>query len=100
MDLATVLTHLNPNAQWTLNGDNYDGLEWIGPGKAPTEKQCLDTWEQIKIDIERRPIQEARREAFAKEADPLFFAWQRNEIDQQTWLDKVAEIRARHPYNG
>lgn len=99
MDLAAILNHLRPGAQWTLNGDEYKGLEWIGPGKAPSEKECAETWETIKTEIERRPIQQARQQAFAREADPLFFAWQRNEIDQQTWLDKVAEIRARHPYS-
>lgn len=39
-----------------------------------------------------------RRAAFTEEADPLYFAYRRGENDEQTWLDKVAEIRARYPY--
>ena len=31
------------------------------------------------------------------EADPLFFKAQRGEVEQQVWLDKVAEIKARYP---
>lgn len=38
-----------------------------------------------------------RREAYGMESDPLFFKWQRGETTQQAWLDKVAEIKARHP---
>lgn len=38
---------------------------------------------------------ESRRIAYAKEADPLFFKWQRGEATQQQWLDKVAEIKSR-----
>lgn len=41
---------------------------------------------------------EARAAAYRREADPLFFKWQRGEGSEQDWLDKVAEIRAAHPY--
>ena len=40
---------------------------------------------------------ERRAAAFAQESDPLFFQYQRGEIEQALWLDKVAEIRARYP---
>lgn len=39
-----------------------------------------------------------RQAAFIQEADPLYFASRRGEIDERVWLDKVAEIRARYPY--
>ena len=38
-----------------------------------------------------------RRVAYAAEADPLFFKAQRGEVEQQAWLDKIAEIKARYP---
>ena len=38
-----------------------------------------------------------RRAAYIAEADPLFFKAQRGEVEQQVWLDKVAEIKARYP---
>ena len=38
-----------------------------------------------------------RHAAYVAEADPLFFKAQRGEVEQQVWLDKVAEIKARHP---
>lgn len=36
-----------------------------------------------------------RKEAYREESDPLFFKWQRGEIDKQEWLDKVNEIKQR-----
>lgn len=39
----------------------------------------------------------ARQSDFQAESDPLFFKWQRGEVEQQVWLDKVTEIRARYP---
>lgn len=39
------------------------------------------------------------REYFYKEeADPLFLKYQREEIEKQVWLDKIAEIKERYPY--
>lgn len=38
-----------------------------------------------------------RRAAYIAEADPLFFKAQRGEVEQQAWLDKIAEIKARYP---
>ena len=38
-----------------------------------------------------------RKQAYIDESDPLFFKWQRDEIDKQDWLDKVTEIKQRFP---
>jgi response regulator of citrate/malate metabolism len=38
-----------------------------------------------------------RRITYINEADPLFFKAQRGEVEQQAWLDKIAEIKARYP---
>lgn len=39
----------------------------------------------------------ALREALAAEADPLFFRWQRGEVEKADWLAAVAEVKARFP---
>jgi hypothetical protein len=39
-----------------------------------------------------------REAAYKAEADSLFFKSQRGEITAQVWQDKVAEIKARFPY--
>jgi hypothetical protein len=49
-----------------------------------------------KLIEEINSIQESnRKEAYREESDPLFFKWQRGEIEKQVWLDKVAEIKQR-----
>jgi hypothetical protein len=42
--------------------------------------------------------QRERAAAYAAEADSLFFKSQRGEATVQEWQDKVAEIKARFPY--
>jgi hypothetical protein len=58
----------------------------------------LFTVDQSKVaEIKNQAAEAARKAAYAAEADPLFFKAQRGEVEQQAWLDKVAEIKARHP---
>jgi len=39
LDYAEVLTAKYPNAQWSLNGDNYEGLTWLSETKKPTKAE-------------------------------------------------------------
>jgi hypothetical protein len=38
-----------------------------------------------------------REAAYRSEADPLYFQFQRGDVEKQVWLDKIAEIKARFP---
>ena len=40
---------------------------------------------------------EALRDALAREADPMFFQYQRGEVAREDWLARVAEVKARFP---
>ena len=61
----------------------------------------------IKIDpkklsdyklVEKSRVEEQRRQAYQKEADPMFFMVQRGEATLEEWQAKVQEIKARFPY--
>ena len=39
-----------------------------------------------------------RHATYVLESDPIFFKSQRGEATHQEWLDKIAEIDARYPY--
>jgi len=34
-----ALSSLKPNTQWSWEGDEYSGLNWLGSGSAPTESE-------------------------------------------------------------
>lgn len=55
-------------------------------------------WVEIKpTPLTQDQIDGLRRAAYQSESDPLFFKYQREEIEKQVWLDKVEEIRQRYP---
>lgn len=54
------------------------------------------TPEPYRLTLEE--VEAGRLAAYQREADPLFFKWQRGEAEKQEWLDKIAEIKLRFVY--
>ena len=63
MDIATVLIK-KFNAQWTLDGDNYEGLIWLDDSNKPTKKELEDLW----TIVEKEMADEKASKAAAKAA--------------------------------
>ena len=92
-----ILTVNYPNAQWTLNGDSYDGLTWLSDSPKPTQAELDSLWEQTQKVVANQQLYANRHAAYVAESDPLFFKAQRGEGTMADWEAKVAEIKARYP---
>ena len=97
-DYAAVLTANYPGAQWSLNANDYETLDWYGPGSKPTKKNLDDAWPAVQYANAYAAVEQARRAAYTVDADPLFFEWQRGDGTEQAWLDAIAAVKAAHPY--
>lgn len=100
-DYVTTLVKLVPDAKVSYTGldPDYDTIDWYDERPKPSRQECDDAWSDIAVSLSDDTAKRNRAEAFRKEADPLFFGWQRNENEEEDWLDKVAEIRLRYPYS-
>ena len=79
-DLAAILTESFPGAQWTLSGNTYAGLNWIGPGTKPTEAELRRLWITVgKLLADRRVAAEEER------------------AQEQAEREAAAEVRAADP---
>jgi hypothetical protein len=98
MDIATILTKRYPDAEWTLDGDNYSGLTWISGGKKPTKKSLEGEWAQVEYETACEQVEADRQVAYRLSADPIFFEFQRGEVTEQDWLDAVQAVKDANPY--
>jgi len=98
MSLSRAIRHLYPDAEFVLVGDDYELLTWEGPGEKPSEAELRAAEAAADVTAANKVQEQRRAAAFREESDPLFFSWQRSEGTEQDWLNKVAEVRARHPY--
>lgn len=88
-DLAAILAEEFPGAEWSLNGNSYAGLVWIGPGAKPSEEQLLGLWAVVGEKLaERRALAE---EEAAKKAEEQRAAQERRAADptRQALVDQI-----------
>ena len=48
MDIPAILQHLYPDAEWSLNGDQYDGLVWHDDSSMPSEADLVAAWPGVR----------------------------------------------------
>ena len=44
IDYSQILIRHYPNAQWSLNGDTYEGLTWLDATPKPTQAELDALW--------------------------------------------------------
>ena len=45
IDYTLILGTHFPDSEWTLNGDDYEGLTWLSNSPKPTKQELDDLWE-------------------------------------------------------
>ena len=97
-DYTAVLRTIRPDAEWTLDGDEYSGLTWLDDSPKPTKKTLDDAWPQVQYDNEVARIKDERRARYAAETDGLYFEAMRGDGNLDAWNAATAAIRADLPY--
>lgn len=54
IDYAKCLVTLNPTAEWAINGNDYDSLQWFSDSPKPTEEEIIAIWPQAKAAFEAK----------------------------------------------
>lgn len=98
MDIAIILTDKFPGALWTLDGEEYQGLEWLDDSPKPTKKALEALWPEVQHTRAVAQVEAARAVAYRETADPLFFQYQRGEATEAEWLAAVEAVKTAHPY--
>ena len=98
MDIVAILTRNYFGSQWTLNGDDYEGLDWLDDSPKPTKEALESLWPTVQYEVAYEQVEQARQQAYRKIADPLFFEYQRGEGTEQEWLTAFQAVKDAHPY--
>jgi len=64
IDYTLILSTNYPNTQWTLDGDDYEGLTWLSETKKPTKNELDSQWQDVLDKIEaKKAAKKAKRES-------------------------------------
>jgi hypothetical protein len=50
-DYAQSLSRRHAGREWSLDGDNYEGLTILDGGSKPTKKSLDDAWPEVQAEI-------------------------------------------------
>ena len=72
MDIIHAVHSLRPGASWFINGDDYDGLEWVDETQSkPTEDEISQEIERLKAEYELTQYQRQRKPEYPSITDQL-----------------------------
>jgi hypothetical protein len=95
-DLTAALISLRPGAAWSMNGDNYSGLNWLDVSQTkPTEQECIEEMARLKSDYDSKEYQRLRKyPSIGEQLDMLY--WD-NVNGTNVWQNTIAAVKTEYP---
>lgn len=68
MDLALILKKKYNDDTWTIDGNSYEGINWLSDTSKPSESELLSHWNSVlaEVEAEKAQAQAKRAAALAK----------------------------------
>lgn len=66
IDYSLILSTKFAGEEWTLEGDDYEGLTWLSSTQKPTKKELDDLWPIVETEIEEQKQAKAQAKAAAE----------------------------------
>ena len=97
MDIGSAIQSLRPNASWMVNGDEYEGLEWLDEIQSkPTKEEIKKEIERLKAEYELTQYQRQRAPeypAITDQLDALFHAG----VFPPEMAEQIQAIKDKYP---
>ena len=93
-----ALLKLRPNAQWDLNGDEYEGIVWKDTEQTiPTKEEVEAKILELKAEINANEYKEKRAMAYKPLAEQLDMMYWDKVHGTTTWQDHIDQVKADNP---
>jgi hypothetical protein len=80
------------------DGNPAEIILWENKIKQPSYDEIKKASLKGALARERKIVEDNRHEAYTRDADPLFFGWQRGDNTEQEWLDAIQAVKDANPY--
>jgi len=96
MDITQALLTLRPGAQWSLNGETYEGLWWSDENDLPppTEEEINQEIERLQQEWENNQYQRDRAKEYPSIQDQLDTLYHQG---YDGWKAMVNEVKNKYP---
>ena len=98
IDYTAILSANYAGKQWSMNGDDYDGLVWLDSTPKPTQAELDAQWPTVQYNQQVALVETNRRTQYEAQSDGIYFAWQRGDATEVEWRTAVAKVKSDNPY--
>ena len=96
--IAEALLSLTPGAQWTLIGEDYDGLEWLDAEQAqPTDKECLAEAARLQAAYDALMYQRLRAPEYPPITDYLDGIAKNDQAQIDAYIAACLAVKEKYP---
>lgn len=97
MDIINALASLRPNAQWQMDGDDYENIEWLDTEQIkPTKEEVLAEVARLKSEFDAKEYQRIRANEYppiGDQLDALFHAG----VFPEEMASQIQAIKNKYP---
>ena len=106
MNISEALISLKPGAQWSLNGDEYNGLIWNEPPvweggqKKPTREEVEEEVARLQTEYEAKEYQRQRAPEYPdlrEFVDAYYWAQKGDETKMNEYITKCDAVKDMYP---
>ena len=96
IDYTAILSLNYPGAQWSLNGDSYDGLTWLDSTPKPTQAELDALWGPLLAERARTAYIALRAAEYPPIGDQLDALWKGGDAAAEM-LVIVQAVKTKYP---
>ena len=97
-DLTKAIISLHPEAKWSLDGNDYAGLQWLSEDiTKPTEEELTNELASLETEATANAYKKSRAEAYASIGDQLDMQYHDAVNGTTTWKDHITAVKTAHP---
>jgi hypothetical protein len=103
MDISHALFALRPGASWALNGNSYEGIQWLEPPvweggqEKPTKEEVEAEALRLQKEWEDTEYQRLRSPEYPDFREYLDGVVKGDQEQIQAYIDKCLEIKLKYP---
>jgi hypothetical protein len=103
MDIIKAVLSLRPGAEFTVNGDTYEGIQWLekpvweGGQKKPTKEEVEIEAERLQKEWEDVEYQRLRAPEYPDFKEYLDGLVKGDSAQMQSYIDKCLEVKSKYP---
>jgi len=98
VDFAQAIRHLHPKAEYAINANDYEQLEWMSKDIEKPSLEALNaSWDSYILYKKSIKYKEDRRKEYASWEDQFDMMYWDQVNGTTNWKDSVAAVKTKFP---